>query len=250
MLLMPFYYPAFRTMSAAGFLGNWPRPMHLGGDAQSSGVTSCDRTPSCKVNTVVVFRYLFFFARIVVFTLLIPPPSSALNSPSIVNKIYTTFTSDFSRKFRTMARTLIVKTVEDIPSPIEDVWAILQAFGAIKTWMPTIESCKVEGEGVGAVRTVSTGGNSIQEKLEVFDHKKHLVSYRLVDPTGMPMKGGFGTVSLTADGDNNTKITWVSDAEEVEGSNIQIIARVFESFIKKSIRGLTEVLGRAAEPIF
>jgi carbon monoxide dehydrogenase subunit G len=149
-----------------------------------------------------------------------------------------------------MARIPIYKEVDTIPSPIGQVWAILQGFGGIKTWMPTIDSCEVEGEGIGAVRTVMTGGNPVKEKLEIYDTKTHTVSYRLMDTIGLPMKGGFGTVSLEGDGDKGTKVTWVSDAEEIDEQGIQMLKPMFENFIKKSIGGLKEILARPGEALF
>lgn len=149
-----------------------------------------------------------------------------------------------------MTRTLIYQEVDTIPSPIGHVWAILQGFGGIKAWLPTIDSCEVEGEGIGAVRTVVSGGNPVKERLEVYDPDKHTVSYRLLDPTGLPMEGGYGTVSLAEEGEKSTKIIWTSDAEKIDEQGIQTIRPIFEVFIKKSIGGLKEVLARPAQALF
>lgn len=90
----------------------------------------------------------------------------------------------------------------------------------------------------------------MKEQLQVWDPKTHTVSYRMLDPTGMPAKGAFGTVSLEAKGEKSTGITWVADAEEVDEESAKVMGGVFTPFIKKSIGGLKSTLAREAEPLF
>ena len=52
-----------------------------------------------------------------------------------------------------------VKVVEPIAANAGDVWKILSDFGGIKVGGP-IEAFEIEGEGVGAVRTITTGGGN------------------------------------------------------------------------------------------
>ena len=148
-----------------------------------------------------------------------------------------------------MTRTLIHREEDTISLPVDNVWAVVSAFGAIKTWIPTIERCKVEGQGIGAVRTVEFGGTSMQEKLEQLDPQTHTISYRFVDPTGMPLEGGYGTISLKAVNDDTTSITWVADAEKVSDEGKQILTGMLSTFIQKSIRGLKDALLREAVPL-
>ena len=148
-----------------------------------------------------------------------------------------------------MGRTLIHQEKETLDFPISQVWSVLSAFGAIKTWMPTIEACEADGDRVGAVRTVWYGGTSIQERLEVHDPQSHTVAYRMLEPTGLPLKGAYGTVSLEAADNKTTRLTWTADAEEVDEQAKIVVRGVFEPFIKISIVGLTEALSRPAQPI-
>jgi uncharacterized protein YndB with AHSA1/START domain len=148
-----------------------------------------------------------------------------------------------------MTRTLIHREEDTINLPVDNVWAVVSAFGAIKTWMPTIERCRVEGEGIGAVRTVEFGGNSMQEKLEKLDSQNHTISYQFVEPTGMPLEGGYGTISLKAVNDGTTSITWVADAEKVNDEGKQLLAGMLSTFIQKSIVGLKGALLREAVPL-
>ncbi|CZR65566.1 uncharacterized protein PAC_15466 [Phialocephala subalpina] len=143
-------------------------------------------------------------------------------------------------------RTLICKEVVTINQPIGNIWAIISGFGGIKTWMPAIDSCSVEGDGISAVRTVSLKGRKINEQLEVCDAESHTISYRLLDPTGFPMLGGFGTISLVAQSANQTQLTWIADAEEVGGGGIAKIEPVFAPFIRENIATLQSHLERPA----
>lgn len=148
-----------------------------------------------------------------------------------------------------MSRTLIHKEVDNLPHPIGEVWSIISAFGAIKTWIPTLDSCSADGIGIGAIRTATTGGNSVREQLEILDTTTHSVSYQLLEPTGLPMKKGYGTLWLRENGDGVTEITWLSDAEEVSEEGKKTIQAVFGPFMRKAIGGLKAVLARPAEPI-
>ena len=115
--------------------------------------------------------------------------------------------------------------------------------------MPTIDSCSADGHDVGAIRTVYTGGNPIQEQLEILDAKTHTISYRLFDSTAMPMKGGYGTVSLERKEEKSTSITWVADAEEISEEAIDMVKVILTGFIQKSIGGLKQALAKPAEPL-
>ncbi|CZR65559.1 uncharacterized protein PAC_15459 [Phialocephala subalpina] len=141
-------------------------------------------------------------------------------------------------------RTLICKEVVTINQPIGAVWAIISGFGAIKTWMPAIDSCLFEGDGIGAVRIVKFKGRVISEQLEICDPESHTISYRFLDPTGFPMLRGFGTISLIALDTSVTQVTWIADAEVVDDDGIAKIAPVFAPFIRENITTLQSHLER------
>src|SRR6185503_13268036 len=65
-----------------------------------------------------------------------------------------------------------VKVSEPVNASADQVWALLGDFGGgpAKWGGPMIESCRVEGSGVGAVRTIGLpGGATIQERCEGYD---------------------------------------------------------------------------------
>ena len=56
-------------------------------------------------------------------------------------------------------------------APIDAVWSYFRDFGGVGKWGGgMVKSCTVEGEGVGAVRTIALAqGNPIRERLVQFD---------------------------------------------------------------------------------
>ena len=110
--------------------------------------------------------------------------------------------------------------------------------------MPSIKWCTVQGEGVGSVRTVMSFGGTVDERLEVLDHKNFVWSYRIMDPHALPMKGGFGTWKLQSVGENKTKATWIADAEEVDDDGMATIQPIFAPFMKESLTGLKKALAK------
>jgi len=174
---------------------------------------------------------------------------SNLYLDTLLTKTATEWQRDGRAVAASATRRMIHQETDIIEHPVEDVWALVSSFGAIKAWMPAVESCSVDGVGVGAVRTVHTPGNIIKEKLEFFDPTAHTISYRQLDPTGLPMSGGFGTIRLEAKG-KTTKITYLVDAEEVDDASKETIQAIFKPFLLASIAGLKEVLGRPAKTLF
>ena len=77
-----------------------------------------------------------------------------------------------------------VKVVENVNASADRVWELFRDFGGISRFSQGIDSCTVEGEGVGAVRTLTMGGGlKLQERLEsgnVSAAHGHAVEHELV----------------------------------------------------------------------
>ena len=116
--------------------------------------------------------------------------------------------------------------------------------------MPSLDSVSTDGEEVGSVRTIYWSGNLTKEKLELRDNETHTISYRMLDSNILPMKGGFGTVNLEQKSKDQTQITWIADAEEIDEAGIEAIRAIFNPFINVSIEGLREALTRPSKPLF
>src|SRR5262245_21114819 len=73
-----------------------------------------------------------------------------------------------------------VKVEQEIGASADRVWKLMRDFGGLKAWNPGIESCEVEGEGVGAVRTIKMGAISITERLEHLDDAARTYQYSIL----------------------------------------------------------------------
>lgn len=108
--------------------------------------------------------------------------------------------------------------------------------------MPSVKGVTIKGEGVGAVRTVNSMAGSVDEKLEILDPVNHVISYRIVDPTPLPAKGGFGTWKLKSIGEDKTEVTWIADAEEIDDAGVAVMKPIYEGFMADSFAGLVKAL--------
>lgn len=71
-----------------------------------------------------------------------------------------------------------------IHAPAHAIWQVISNFGAADQYLAGVIDCTVEGQGVGARRTLtSTDGSTIVERLETLDAVAQRLSYRLLTAT-------------------------------------------------------------------
>ena len=138
-----------------------------------------------------------------------------------------------------------VRVQSTLPYPIGLVWAVIESFGALKAWMKSIESCSLEGTGIGAVRAVTIAGQVTRERLEDVQPASYRVSYSLLQPHSLPATEVRGTIQLNALGPAETHILWWSEASNIRGPAADLSAFV-ERFYLESIEGLKGLLDRGA----
>ncbi len=64
------------------------------------------------------------------------------------------------------------------------IWQVISDFGAAGQYLAGVVDCTVEGEGVGALRTLtSADGSAIVECLKTLDKVNHRFSYALLTDT-------------------------------------------------------------------
>jgi hypothetical protein len=137
---------------------------------------------------------------------------------------------------------IVAKVVDTVAAPIGEVWSIISGFGGIKLWMPAVESCSLEGYGVGAVRLVKVNQGFVSERLEEVDPTQHRVVYRVLEPSPLPMKDAVGSIQLTALGPKSTRLEWVARAASLDVPKEQIEAFT-APFYRTNIDKLKELLG-------
>ena len=111
--------------------------------------------------------------------------------------------------------------------PADKVWEAIKKIGRLDVWFPIIETCKVEGDGVGAVRhmTIVDGGGDIKDTIEeVNSRNMKLVYLRPVSP--FPVTYYRGTVEVFKCYDGNGLVAWTIDFEskpEDRGSVAELV---------------------------
>jgi len=98
-----------------------------------------------------------------------------------------------------------------IAKPADEVWALVGEFGGLDTWMSGVDACVVDGD----VRTVSTMGMEITERLVGRDADARTITYSIFGE-GAPVAEHEATISVVDGGDGTSTVNWdvsVSPAE-------------------------------------
>ena len=94
------------------------------------------------------------------------------------------------------------------------IWRLISDFGAACHYLGWIGDCRVEGDGVGALRTLTNGGGStIVERLETLDNADRRLSYALLSDT--PFGNCLTTMVVHALGLNQAELVWWASFQPV-----------------------------------
>jgi hypothetical protein len=127
--------------------------------------------------------------------------------------------------------------------PIDAVWTFVGRFGGVESWIDGVSACALEGEGIGAVRTVTRDGSRVRETLERLDPTAHEIVYRILDPHRLPAGDVRGIIALEAAGAGRTRIVWRSEARDFRMAKEELGARIGR-FYDASIDRLAAVLAK------
>lgn len=132
-----------------------------------------------------------------------------------------------------------VNVSETVAASAADVWRIISDFGGVET-NEMIAGCTVDGEGVGAVRTITlNGGGEIIESLESHDNSAQVFSYAIIKDCPLPVKNYLSTVKVSDDGNGGATVDWSSTFEaagEPEDTVVDLIKGVYKGGIAR-VRG-------------
>lgn len=102
--------------------------------------------------------------------------------------------------------TSVTSTVT-IPVPADAIWQVISDFGAAGHYLARVVDCTAEGEGVGALRTLtSADGSAIIERLKMLDAASQRLSYALLTDT--PFGDCLTTMALRDLGPHKAELTW------------------------------------------
>ncbi|EGW21943.1 MAG: SRPBCC family protein [Methylobacter sp.] len=126
--------------------------------------------------------------------------------------------------------------------PSEKVWEAISKIGRLDVWFPFIETCKVEGDGPGALRymTIADGGGDIKDTIEEIDPKKmKLIYLRPISP--FPVTYYKGTVEVFTSYDGLGIVVWTIDFES-KSEDSASVAEIIQSAISAGIDGMEKDL--------
>lgn len=126
--------------------------------------------------------------------------------------------------------------------PAEAVWAAIRQIGRLDVWFPFIETCRVEGQGPGAVRymAIANGGGDIKDTIETIDDEnRRLVYLRPVSP--FPVTFYRGTVEVFTSYDGLAVVVWTIDFES-RPEDAEAVAELVHGAISAGLAGMEQDL--------
>ena len=133
------------------------------------------------------------------------------------------------------------QVVETIAAPADAVWTALSDFAGIQVGGP-IESFEIEGDGVGAVRTIGLGGGKVIERLDNFDAAARTFTYSILnDDAPIPVASYSATVNIIDAGDGNTTVEWTGTYESKgpEEAAAAVVTGIYTGAIAQARNALT-----------
>jgi hypothetical protein len=131
---------------------------------------------------------------------------------------------------------------DEIAGSAAAVWNLVRDFGGIDRWNDGLTSCEVDGEGIGAVRTIKLGDVTIRERLEKLDEARRTLSYAIIEGP-VPAKNYLATMELSESAPARTRIVWSSTFEPA-GATEEQLAQLFEGIYRQGIEGLRKAVSR------
>lgn len=94
-----------------------------------------------------------------------------------------------------------------IDAAADAIWQVIGDFGAASQYLAWVVNCAVAGEGVGALRTLtSADGSTIVERLETLDEAGQRLSYALLTDT--PFRDCLTTLAVRDLGPGRAELLW------------------------------------------
>tara|TARA_B110001454_G_scaffold163456_1_gene153006 strand:- start:127 stop:546 length:420 start_codon:yes stop_codon:yes gene_type:complete len=136
----------------------------------------------------------------------------------------------------------IVTVEETIAANANDVFKTLGDFGRIKV-AGAITAFELEGEGVGAVRTITMGGGQVIERLDEHDSEKLVFGYSILNEDNpLPVSNYSSRVEITANGEDACTVNW-SGTFEPKGADEAVASKVIHGIYTGGIAGTRKALG-------
>lgn len=130
-----------------------------------------------------------------------------------------------------------------VDAPVEKVWLAIRSIDGLDRWFPIIDSCRVDGQGVGAIRTVGlVGGGEMRDRVvEIADAERRFRYERFELP--FPGENYRGMVEARGRADHRSEIVWGIQFEVAAEKRDELVAFI-EGAISDGIDGFEQELTR------
>ena len=132
-----------------------------------------------------------------------------------------------------------LKVERDFSASATDVWEKLGNFEELG-WMPGVGSVEVEGDGIGAVRTIGMGGATVVERLEAHDHDGRSLSYAITDGP-IPVQDYLATITVTEAG-SGCHVDWTAKFSTPDGVPAEAVVPALEGAYGGALDALKGIL--------
>jgi hypothetical protein len=126
--------------------------------------------------------------------------------------------------------------------PASTVWGAISRIGRLDVWFPSIATCRVEDEGVGARRFLTFHrGGSAEDHIVLIDHEKRRIVYDRVQ-SPFPVSSYIGTVEVFESFDSLAVVVWTVDFESTPEQSASV-RTLLENGIGDGLLGMNADLG-------
>jgi hypothetical protein len=137
-----------------------------------------------------------------------------------------------------MPSSSVVSWTEPIGRSAEDVWTAVRDFGCA-SWSSV--DITVEGDGLGAVRTVHMPNGDVSERCERLDDEARVLSYSIVAGNPFPISDYLATMTVRPVDEGSSELVWSATWRTDEDP------APLEARLTRFIRGTARVLRRALD---
>jgi hypothetical protein len=125
----------------------------------------------------------------------------------------------------------------------DKAWEAISKIGRLDVWFPTIATCTVEGDGVGAHRyiTLHRGGEINDRIVDINPTRRQLTYHRVRSP--FPVTSYTGTVEVFESFDSRAIVVWTVDFES-DPEDSATVAETLRSGIGAGVEGMEKDLRR------
>jgi hypothetical protein len=132
------------------------------------------------------------------------------------------------------------RVIEELPAPVDRVWAKIENFGDLSAWAPGATVTSVEGKGTGAVRRVESKMGHFVERCANHDPAAKTFTYELLE-SPLPFRNYVAVVTLRPLEGGRTEIEWSSEFDPgpiAEADAIEQVEGTYRHLFIASLRSV------------